>query len=474
MSNQRNWTIELENFRKRMDLYKRVLDEIDVGVHVIDETGKTIIYNSKMMEIESMDREDVLEKKILDVFVFADNQYSTLIKALETGQETRNIRQTYFNNKGVEITTINDTFPIIEEGTIKGAIEITKDVTRLERVIQENVLKRRKQASITFDQIIGRSPEIQAVIEEAKRATRTSSSVMIIGETGTGKELFAESIHNGSDRSEGPFIAQNCAAIPDNLMESLLFGTKKGAFTGALDRSGLFEQADKGTLLLDEINSLNPALQAKLLRVLQTKTFRRIGDTKDIRVDVRIIATINEDPMEAVLANRLRKDLYYRLSVVALNIPPLRERKPDIELLAWNFIDKYNSLFQMKVNKMSRNILDSFNAHDWPGNVRELEHTIEGAMNLIIDEDTLTDEYLPMRLRVKKADSELLVTYLKQPSGSEKEETDSSLQERMDHFEKKCILDVLEKTNHNISQAAKILGIRRQSLQYRMKKFELS
>jgi arginine utilization regulatory protein len=474
MSNQRNLAIELENFRKRMDLYKRVLDEIDVGVHVIDETGKTIIYNSKMMEIESMDREDVLEKKILDVFVFADNQYSTLIKALETGQETRNIRQTYFNNKGVEITTINDTFPIIEEGTIKGAIEITKDVTRLERVIQENVLKRRKQASITFDQIIGRSPEIQAVIEEAKRVTRTTSSVMIIGETGTGKELFAESIHNGSDRSEGPFIAQNCAAIPDNLMESLLFGTKKGAFTGALDRSGLFEQADKGTLLLDEINSLNPALQAKLLRVLQTKTFRRIGDIKDIRVDVRIIATINEDPMEAVLANRLRKDLYYRLSVVALNIPPLRERKQDIELLAWNFIDKYNSLFQMKVNKMSRNILDSFNAHDWPGNVRELEHTIEGAMNLIIDEDTLTDEYLPMRLRVKKADSELQVTYLKQPSGSEKEETESSLQERMDHFEKKCILDVLEKTNHNISQAAKILGIRRQSLQYRMKKFELS
>ncbi|HET6872948.1 MAG TPA: sigma 54-interacting transcriptional regulator, partial [Sporolactobacillaceae bacterium] len=258
--------LKLGHLGERIDLYKRVLDEIDVGVHVIDKTGKTIIYNSKMMEIESMAREDVLEKKILDVFVFADNQYSTLIKALETGQETRNMRQTYFNNKGVEITTINDTFPIIEDGKIKGAIEITKDVTRLERVIKENVLKRKRPTSMTFDGIIGSSPEIQAVIEEAKRATRTSSSVLIIGETGTGKELFAESIHNSSDRSEGPFIAQNCAAIPDNLMESLLFGTKKGAFTGALDRSGLFEQANKGTLLLDEINSLNPALQAKLLR----------------------------------------------------------------------------------------------------------------------------------------------------------------------------------------------------------------
>jgi arginine utilization regulatory protein len=474
MANQRINTIEYENLKKRIDLYKRVLDEIDVGVHVIDETGNTIIYNSKMMEIESMDREDVLEKKILDVFVFADNQYSTLIKALETGQETRNTRQTYFNNKGVEITTINDTFPIIEDGTIKGAIEITKDVTRLERVIKENVLKRRKKASITFDQIIGSSPEILAVVEEAKRATRTASSVLIIGETGTGKELFAESIHNGSDRSEGPFIAQNCAAIPDNLMESLLFGTKKGAFTGALDRPGLFEQADKGTLLLDEINSLNPALQAKLLRVLQTKAFRRIGDTKDIHVDVRIMATINEDPMEAVLANRLRKDLYYRLSVVAINIPPLRERKQDIELLVWNFIDKYNGLFQMKVKKMNRSILGSFKAHDWPGNVRELEHTIEGAMNLIIDEDTLTDEHLPIRLRVKKVHSEPRVPDLIQPFELENEDHVNALQEKMDHYEKACILEVLEKTNHNISQAAKILGIRRQSLQYRMKKFELS
>lgn len=466
--------LKLGHLGERIDLYKRVLDEIDVGVHVIDETGKTIIYNSKMVEIESMAREDVLEKKILDVFVFADNQYSTLIMALETGQETRNMRQTYFNNKGVEITTINDTFPIIEDGKIKGAIEITKDVTRLERVIKENVLKRKRPTSMTFDGIIGSSPEIQAVIEEAKRATRTSSSVLIIGETGTGKELFAESIHNSSDRSEGPFIAQNCAAIPDNLMESLLFGTKKGAFTGALDRSGLFEQANKGTLLLDEINSLNPALQAKLLRVLQTKTFRRIGDTKDIKVDVRIMATINEDPMEAVLANRLRKDLYYRLSVVALHIPPLRERKQDIELLAWNFIDKYNGLFQMKVKKMNRSILESFHAHDWPGNVRELEHTIEGAMNLIIDEDTLTDDHLPMRLRVKKTPEEHK-PFLKLDSPQvNHEEQEGSLQEKMDQFEKQCIINVLEQTDHNISRAAKILGIRRQSLQYRMKKFDLS
>jgi arginine utilization regulatory protein len=186
------------------------------------------------------------------------------------------------------------------------------------------------------------------------------------------------------------------------------------------------------------------------------------------------MATINEDPMEAVLANRLRKDLYYRLSVVALHIPPLRERKQDIELLAWNFIEKYNGLFQMKVKKMNRSILESFHAHDWPGNVRELEHTIEGAMNLIIDEDTLTDDHLPMRLRVKKTPGEHK-PFLKLDSPQvNHEEQEGSLQEKMDQFEKQCIIDVLEQTDHNISRAAKILGIRRQSLQYRMKKFDLS
>ncbi|KHE66763.1 sigma-54-dependent Fis family transcriptional regulator, partial [Halobacillus sp. BBL2006] len=305
------------------DLYEKILNELDVGIHAIDENGKTIVYNKKMMEIESMAGEEVLDKDLLEVFQFEENQRSTLVHALKEGQTTKNIKQTYFNNKGKEITTINDSFPILENGKVTGAVEITKDVTRLEQVIKENVLKK-KNTKFTFDQIIGNSALIQSVTEEAKKATRTSSSVLIVGETGTGKELFAQSIHNGSSRSSAPFISQNCAAIPDSLMESLLFGTKRGAFTGAVDRPGLFEQAEGGTLLLDEINSLEPALQAKLLRAIQERTIRRVGDTKDKQVDVRIIATINEDPIDAVAEHRLRKDLYYRLSVVTLFIPPLR------------------------------------------------------------------------------------------------------------------------------------------------------
>src|SRR5699024_4594975 len=188
---------------------------------------------------------------------------STLHYTLDTDKATRNVKQTYSNHKGEAITTINDTFPIQQNGTRTEAVEMAKDITQLEHVITENVLKKQNKR-YHFEQIIGANHAFAEVIHQAKLATRTTSSVLIIGETGTGKELFAQSIHNGSMRAAKPFIAQNCAAIPESLMESLLFGTKKGAFTDAADSPGLFEQADGGTLLLDEINSLDPLLQTKL------------------------------------------------------------------------------------------------------------------------------------------------------------------------------------------------------------------
>ncbi|MBM7646958.1 arginine utilization regulatory protein [Scopulibacillus daqui] len=448
-------------------LYKQLLDEIDVGIHVINEEGKTIVYNKKMSQIEAMDRADVLDRDILDVFKFENDEDSTLLDALKNGKATRNVKQTYYNNKGKEIATINNTFPITVESGKIWAVEIASDVTKLERVIKENVLKKRN-TKFTFDQIIGESEAITEVIDDAKRATRTSSSVLLVGETGTGKELFAQSIHNGSNRSGAPFISQNCAAIPDSLIESLLFGTKKGAFTGAVDSPGLFEQANGGTLLLDEINSLNPGLQAKLLRVIQDKTVRRVGDTKDKEVDVRIIATINEDPIEAIANGRLRKDLYYRLSVVSLFIPPLKERKEDIERLVEHFIEKYNALFQMNVKGIASGVRDILYGHDWPGNVRELEHVIEGTMNLMVDEEIITEKHLPMRLRKKRQTSSE-----PQPSNhpeSEKHES-KALKDKIEEVEKLYIQQVLSENGQNISRTAEVLGISRQSLQYRLKKF---
>ncbi|MGH0513773.1 sigma-54 interaction domain-containing protein [Bacillus cereus] len=459
------------NFKKIIEmnmLYETLLNELDIGIHIINEESKTIIYNRKMMDIESMDRSDVLDKNPLEVFAFEENKNSTLIEALKLGKTNKNIKQTYFNNKGQEITTINDTFPIIENGKIKGAIEISKEISHLKQTMKTN-LSRKQNTKFTFDHIIGDSRAIQSVIAEAKRVIRTSSSILIIGETGTGKELFAQSIHNESQRSTKPFISQNCAAIPETLMESLLFGTNRGAFTGAIDKPGLFEEANGGTLLLDEINSLSPTLQAKLLRAIQEKTIRRIGGTQEKEIDVRIIATINEDPLEAITHNRLRQDLYYRLSVVTLCLPPLRERKEDITYLVQHFIEKYNIQFGLGVTDVDVNVREFFYVYDWPGNVRELEHIIEGSMNLIEDENIITAFHIPTRFRerIKKE-------FTMQPSlTTHNTDTPKTLKYTIEEMEKNYINQILKENKGNISQAAKFLGLSRQNLQYRIKKLHL-
>ncbi|MEH7151595.1 sigma 54-interacting transcriptional regulator, partial [Bacillus thuringiensis] len=391
-----------------------------------------------------------------------------LIEALKLGKTNKNIKQTYFNNKGQEITTINDTFPIIENGKIKGAIEISKEISNLKQTIRMGP-SRKQSTKFTFDHIIGDSEAIQSIITEGKRVIRTSSSILLVGETGTGKELFAQSIHNESQRSTKPFISQNCAAIPDTLMESLLFGTNRGAFTGAIDKAGLFEEANGGTLLLDEINSLSPALQAKLLRAIQEKTIRRIGGTHEKEIDVRIIATINEDPFEAIAHNRLREDLYYRLSVVTLCLPPLRERKEDILALVQHFIEKYNTQFGLNVTDVDVNVREFFYAYDWPGNVRELEHIIEGSMNLIEDETIITAFHMPTRFR------ERIKTEFNMQHALTNHNTDApkTLKHTIEKMEKNYINQILKENHGNISQAAKFLGLSRQNLQYRIKKLHL-
>ncbi|HDR4374872.1 sigma-54-dependent Fis family transcriptional regulator [Bacillus cereus] len=460
--------INLKQIIEMNMLYETLLNELDIGIHIINEESKTIIYNRKMMEIESMERSDVLYKSPLEVFAFEENKNSTLIEALKFGKTKKNIKQTYFNNKGQEITTINDTFPIIENGKIKGAIEISKEISNLKQTIKIGP-SRKQSTKFTFDHIIGDSEAIQSIITEGKRVIRTSSSILLVGETGTGKELFAQSIHNESQRSTKPFISQNCAAIPDTLMESLLFGTNRGAFTGAIDKSGLFEEANGGTLLLDEINSLSPILQAKLLRAIQEKTIRRIGGTHEKEIDVRIIATINEDPFEAITHNRLREDLYYRLSVVTLCLPPLRERKEDIPALVQHFIEKYNTQFGLNVTDVDVNVREFFYAYDWPGNVRELEHIIEGSMNLIEDETIITAFHLPTRFR------ERIKTEFNMQHALTNHNTDApkTLKHTIEKMEKNYINQILKENHGNISQAAKFLGLSRQNLQYRIKKLHL-
>jgi len=465
---------EIKHF---LTMYQQILDQINEGVHVIDQSGTTVVYNRKMTELESMDKTEVLNRNLLDVFQFPDGQESTLLQALQKGSSIRNVRQTYFNDKNKEITTINNTFPIMDGDRIIGAVEIANDVTKMERLIRENMEKEKGSTRYTFDSIIGQSDAIHDVIANAKRAARTSSSVLVVGETGTGKELFVQSIHNASSRASAPFISQNCAALPDSLIEGLLFGTTKGAFTGSVERPGLFEQAEGGTLFLDEINSLSFSLQAKLLRALQEKTIRRIGDTKDRTINVRIIAAINEDPIEAISNERMRKDLYYRLGVVTLFIPPLRERKEDLLQLTEHFIRKYNQLFQMEVQGISDEVRRFFLEYDWPGNVRELQHVIEGAMNLMVDETTISYEHLPIRHVHRKTviqPEERILYQPPQPSMADTSLFDETkpLKDKLEEFEKYYIEKVIAKHNGNISRASRELGISRQSLQYRLRKLK--
>lgn len=447
--------------KRRALIFAKLMEEIDVGVHAIDAAGKTIIYNHKISEIENMNPEEVLNKPITEVFEFNEGQTSTLHRALTETAASRNEKQTYLNNKGLEITTINDTFPVEDNGKVIGALEITKDITRLEKLVQDNIKNGSKRYQ--FDDIIGSSKELQEVIEHGKRATRTSSSVLIVGETGTGKELFAQSIHSGSGRSAGPFISQNCSALPESLIEGILFGTVKGAFTGAENRPGLFEQAEGGTLLLDEMNSLSTDLQSKLLRVIQEKSVRRVGDTQEREADIRILATMNEDPIDAITNGRLRKDLYYRLSVVSLFIPPLRERMTDLEDLCTYFIDKYNDLFQLNIQGVSEEVWEIFRNYHWPGNVREAEHVIEGAFNLVTVENKIEVRHLPLHFKHKQERKIFPVPVLT-------ETEPPLLKEYLYHAEKKFMESVLIKYNYRIQETAEAIGLSRQSLQYRMKK----
>ncbi|ANE48669.1 ATPase AAA [Paenibacillus swuensis] len=492
-----------------LSLYRSVTDKINEGVHVVDESGRSLIYNAKMTELESMSRDHVLWKPLEEVFQFSGDQESTLLKALNTGQPVQNVRQTYFNDKGKKITTLNHTYPILEEGRVIGAVEIANDVTKLERLVRGTMLEGKGEGGLRYDfaSIVGPSAALREVIRHGERAARTSSSVLVAGETGTGKELFVQSIHQASARAERPFISQNCAALPDTLIESLLFGTAKGAFTGAVERPGLFEQAEGGTLFLDEINSLGLALQAKLLRVLQEKALRRVGDTRDRAVNVRVIAALNEDPITAVTEGRLRKDLYYRLGVVVLMIPPLRERPEDIMPLVRHFIAKYNALFQMQVTGVDTEAERFLLGHDWPGNVRELQHVIEGSMNLMDDESLIGMDHMPIyhASRVVKAlaaglpaDGRSSATgsvpvtggidaaSSKLTTGTSPSNTGSTdglmadlheikpLKQKLEEFERTYLQQVVALQGGNISRAARELGISRQSLQYRLKKFQPS
>ena len=344
-----------------------------------------------------------------------------------------------------------------EEEALDLAIENALEKQRLKEEVKN---LKQQLAYVEQGNILTCSPEMLRIIDMARHVADTDVPVLILGESGVGKEVVASFIHEQSNRSDGPFVKVNCAALPHELLESELFGYERGAFTGAIrDKMGKFELADKGTLLLDEIGEMSPHLQAKLLHVLQDAEFSRLGGKKPVKVNVRVLAATNKKLQEAVLKGEFRNDLYFRLNVIKLEIPPLRERREDIPLLCNHFLEKYRERYQSPVQQFPKELIETFLRYEWPGNVRQLENIVKRYL-ILPDADVSTE------LKAATPDGAAPV-----PSGS------LSLKEVAGHAaevaEKELVLRVLEETNWNRKESARRLRISYKALRNKLKKWQM-
>lgn len=355
---------------------------------------------------------------------------------------------------------------------IKLAIKKILKTIALEQENRE--LRKELDKSFSFEKIIGNSPSMQAVFDLITRISQTKTNILILGESGTGKELVAHAIHRSSPDRDAPFIAINCGAIPENLLESELFGHKKGSYTGAIsDTKGLFQQADGGTIFLDEIAELPLGLQVKLLRAIQTKSFRPVGGTEDITANVRFLCATNRDLEAAVQKGTFREDLFYRLNVIQVKLPSLRERREDIPMLAKHFLEKYSATMDKNIKTISREAMAILCKYDFPGNVRELENTIERAVALETHQ-VILPESLP--LKILEAVPAVNIAPIPEIQTSTQALPDAAisgfnLEKQVEEFEKRHILSALEKTGGVKKKAAELLGISFRSFRYRIEKY---
>lgn len=482
------WIFELVDDKSiRRSLLEAIVQYSQDGIHAVDLNGNMIVYNEAQGKIDNYNPEDALNKKLVDIYVL-NEESSLLLKVLKTQKPIENTRQGYYTRAGSFVDCVTNVIPLFHHGKIFGSAAIVRDYSSVLNSLNitdirknQNTPKSRapifekRQTRYCFEDIITGDPKFLKTIEGAKAASNSKSNILIIGETGTGKEMFAQSIHAYSNRDKNPFVAINCAAIPETLLEGLLFGTSKGAFTGALDKPGLFEEANGGTVFLDEINSMSLFLQAKLLRVLEERTVTRLGSNKIIHIDARIISSCNENPGQKIKENSFRSDLFYRLAVVYLVIPSLRTRKEDILLLSDYFIRHYNKILEKNIITISEDVKVFFLDYHWPGNVRQLRHLLESAMNIIpenketIEISDLPNYIIPLE-EEKKTKEEL-------ENKTEKDnkilENHQGIFEALKTEEKMVILETLKHTQGNIAKAAEKLGMSRQKLYYKLKKYKI-
>ncbi|KGP91901.1 ATPase AAA [Pontibacillus chungwhensis BH030062] len=455
---------EVTDLKEVKTMLEAIIQSSEEAISVVDENGMGIMINPAYTRITGLSEKDIVGKPATADISEGESMH---MRVLQTRRAVRGVRMSVGpSNKEVLVNVA----PVIVDGKLKGSVGVLHDVSEIRSLTSElrkaRQIIRSLEAKYTFDDIIGDSPEMTLALEQAKVGAKTPATVLLRGESGTGKELFAHAIHNESNRRHNKFIRVNCAAIAESILESELFGYEEGAFSGAKrgGKRGYFEEANHGSIFLDEIGELSLPMQAKLLRVLQENEIVRVGGTKPISIDVRVIAATNVKMEKAIMDKSFREDLYYRLNRLPIFIPPLRERNVDISSLVYHLIHKINQDYGRNVNDISGDALRYLEQYNWPGNVRELENIIGRAMIYMnMNEEEVKLSHLPELFEhpknpVRKTD----------PSTEWEGQT---LQQSLEDFEKKVIKDAFRSCGGNKTKTAKALGVSIRNLYYKLDKF---
>ncbi|MFC1558651.1 sigma-54 interaction domain-containing protein [candidate division KSB1 bacterium] len=431
-------------------VYDPVLNSIADGVFTVDKEWNITSFNKSAERITGISQEEAIGKQCYDVFRASICECGCVLReTIKTGDSIINKPIEIMSPRGTRIPISISTAVLYDESNnIIGGVETFRDLTT------EDELRKKLYGKYTFYDIITRNHKMQEMLQLIPTIAESDATCLITGESGTGKELVAKAIHNLSTRKDSPFVAINCGALPDNLLESELFGYKKGAFTDAKhNKPGRFTLAEGGTIFLDEIGDISPALQVKLLRVLQEKEYDPLGSTKTQKADVRIISATNKDIGKLVKREKFRSDLYYRINVVQINIPPLREKKNDIILLTEHFIDRLNRIRKKNIAGISQEVIIEFMQHQWPGNVRELENAIETAF-VLCSSGLIQLQHLPDQFKAK--------------SDSKRKSALS-----LNDMEINMITEVLKRNNYRKIDSARELGINKTTLWRKIKKYNI-
>ncbi|QSB50138.1 sigma-54 interaction domain-containing protein [Parageobacillus toebii] len=456
---------EITDLKEMRMMLEAIIHSSEEAISVVDEHGNGILINPAYTRITGLTEEEVIGKPATADIAEGESMH---MQVLKTRRPVRGVcMKVGPKNRDVVVNVA----PIIVDGVLKGSVGVIHDVSEIQRLTAElnraRQIIRTLEAKYSFADIIGTSEGIKVAIEQAKVAAKTPVTILLRGESGTGKELFAHAIHNASDRKYNKFIRVNCAAIPETLLESELFGYEEGAFSGAKrgGKRGLFEEANNGSIFLDEIGELSANTQAKLLRVLQEGEIVRVGGTKPIPINVRVIAATNVNLEKAIAEGTFREDLYYRLNRMPIYIPPLRARKEDIPALCQHLIQKLNQDYGRNVEGVTSAALDLLLAYDWPGNVRELENVLGRAMIFMKFNEVMIDVHHIPPLDISRADSS--------PHKNEKETEIRPLEEMVEQYEASIIKQALRKYNNNKTATARALGISIRNLYYKLEKYNI-